>query len=109
MKNEKSVFYKMALGNLLVLLLPILVAFIATLAFGLARYADAQSPLFWMGIVLMVIGWVLLVRSKWPQLRGGDLSTFGVSQANAKNRNLYWASYIVMVSGYLLSTFSGYR
>jgi hypothetical protein len=107
MNNGKSVFYKAAAGNFVIVVLPIIVAFILAFVFGLARFADATSPFFYGGIGLMAVGWLLLVRSKWDQIRSGEIWTFGVSQANNKMRLLYRLSYAVMIVGYLVSTFSG--
>ena len=105
--KERSPFYKTAAGNFLIILIPVATAFALAFALGLAKYADAHSPLFYIGIGLIVIGWCLLVRSKWDQIRRGELCTFGVSKTHPSMRGLYWLAYITMIVGWLIATFSG--
>lgn len=55
----------------------------------------------------MFLGWCLLIRSKWDQVRRGDVINFGVSSDRPMMRSLYRLSYFVMVSGALITCFSG--
>lgn len=82
-----------------------LAALVLAVVLTLAQHADSRSPYFYVGIALMLIGWCLLLYSKWDQIRKGQLLKFGVS--NPKMRLLYGLSYATMLAGYLLSTFSG--
>ena len=107
MNKGKSIFYKAAAGNFLLIIFPVLVALILAFVVGLARFADTRSSFFYLGVGFMAIGWCLLVRSKWDQIRHGELWTFGLSHSHQKMRLRYRLSYVIMIVGYLISTFSG--
>jgi hypothetical protein len=105
MGKEKSIFYWAAAGNFLILGLPLIVAFTLTFVLSLAKFADASSLFFYVGIALMFTGWGMLVISKWDQVKRGDLVSWGIT--NQKRRLLYIFSYLTMLVGYLVTTFSG--
>ena len=107
MKKE-SLFYKLAAANGLIIVLPVIIAFTLTVVLSLAKYADAGSPFFFLGIALMVVGWCLLLRSKWPQIRQGQIWTFGISESNSNMRHCYRLGYAMIILGWLVCTFSGY-
>lgn len=58
------------------------------------------SPLFWAGFGLILFGFFVLVYAKWPQIREGDLTTFGVPGLPFKNRYAYYISYALMILGF---------
>ena len=104
MEKKRSIFYWAAVGNFLILGLPLLVAFALTFIIGLSQYANTSSPFFYVGIALMFSGWGMLVFSKWDQVKRGDLLSWGIS--NPRMRLLYSLSYVSMFVGYLVTTFS---
>ena len=82
-------------------------ALLGVFAFAMSGHADATSPLFYIGISIMILGGALLLRAKRDQLRRGDVWTFGMSKAYPGMRKLYWTSYAVMVVGWILACISG--
>lgn len=92
------------MGNGIILLLPVFFGFILTFVIGLSRFATTDSSYFYLGILLMALGWLMLVWSKWDQVRRGEVFTWGLS--NEKMGFVYFWSYVLMVAGYLVSTFS---
>lgn len=104
---NKSIFYRASLGNSLFVVIPVLAAFILGMVLSLSSLADSRSPFFYAGIALMIVGWGLLVRSKWDQVRKGDVWSFGISKDHPEMKWLYRCSYAVMISGWLMACLSG--
>jgi hypothetical protein len=102
-----SQFKTAAYVNIIFLFSPFLMAFTAVIVMSLARFTDINSPFFYLGIVSMLTGWALLVRSKWDQVRKGDLLTWGITKDHPEMRMLYHMSYVVMIAGWLVACFSG--
>jgi hypothetical protein len=73
----------------------------------LSTFADPNSIPFYCGISILLVGWCLLVQSKWHQVRKGDLLTFGISASHPEMRIRYRMSYIIMIFGSILACFSG--
>lgn len=73
----------------------------------LMRPADAASPYFWLGLVGMVVGYGMLVRAKWSQIRGGDFFSWGISSDSRNRKLIYFLSYPTMIVGLLMACFSG--
>jgi len=92
-------FRHTAWGNLIVLAGPMIIAFVTAMSFQ--PRSDTLS--FYLGIGLMIVGWFVLVASKWDQVSKGDFWTFGVSKDKPKMRVLYVLSYFVMVFGWLMA------
>jgi hypothetical protein len=104
---NKSIFYRAALGNWMTVILPILLSGTMAFVMKLSSFADPESIFFYIGIGLMFIGWCLLVRAKWDQVRRGDIFSFGISRSRPEMKRLYRFSYVVMIAGWLLACFSG--
>lgn len=107
MSGKSTNVFRATVMTAFVLGLP-LVAFVLAIVLSMAQHADGKSPFFYIGIGLMAFGWAILVRSKWDQIRRGEWAIFGVDpKSSSKMRWLYRLSYVVMLIGYLTSTFSG--
>ncbi|MGE0526864.1 MAG: hypothetical protein AB7G93_23495 [Bdellovibrionales bacterium] len=87
--------------------LPIAAGFIAVFLTHVTRWTDSSSPYFWVGIGGMLVGYGILVYSKWDQIKRGNFFSWGVTSGSATRRALYAASYCLMVFGFLLAGFSG--
>lgn len=107
MSNKDSIFYKSALGNVLIMGVPIIITFVLAFVIGLSKFSDPQSPFFLTGGAVVLMGWFILVASKWTQIRQGKFWAFGITKGNPRIHFFYLLSYILMTSGYLLMTFSG--
>lgn len=86
--------------------MPIIAAVGISLAFNFSRYVNISSPRFSIGIGAISIGWLTLVYSKWEQIKESQIIKFGVSSINRKKLIFYKLSYLLMIAGYLVATFS---
>ena len=55
---------------------------------------------------MLIIGWVLLVMAKWPQLKRKEFLEWGVVSASKATKRLYKRSYGTMLTGLFLVLFS---
>jgi hypothetical protein len=62
---EMSIFKLSAAANVVFLFLPVTMALIV----AVSMQANPNSPLFYLGIFSMMVGWLLLVASKWGAYR----------------------------------------
>ncbi len=51
----------------------------------LGPIADASSPLTWVGLILAILGWIFLVRSKWPNIKKFELMRLVQNTYHLKN------------------------
>jgi formate hydrogenlyase subunit 3/multisubunit Na+/H+ antiporter MnhD subunit len=98
-----SQFKRAAVGNFALAGFPFVTGFVAVMSLG----ADATKSSFYFGIATMILGWLILVASKWDQVRKGDIWTFGVSKDRPQMRRYYYLSYLVMFLGWLIACLSG--
>ena len=93
--------------NSLIVTLPMVIPLTVFFAVAMSGHADPSSPILYAGVALMLGGWAMLIRSKWDQIRRGELASLGVPKASAKMRALYLSSYFVMATGWTLACTSG--
>jgi|GEM_PF-5184276 len=103
-----SIFKNAAFGNSLLFALPIGILGFLLLAFLMSSNVDPSSPLFYIGLVMMIAGYGMLVRSKWDQLRKCDFTSYGISKSRPQMQRLYRLSYVCMIGGWLIVCLSGY-
>ena len=102
-----SIFEKNAKAQAIVVGLPIFAGILTILLTQITRSADASTPYFWFGIIGMLGGYIMLVRSKWSQIRQGDLFSWGLDSNSQKMKPIYILSYLMMAGGFGLAAFSG--
>ncbi len=103
-----SMFERKAKAQFLIVFgLPITAGFIAILMAQVTRWVDASSPFFWLGIAAMILGYILLVYTKWDQIKRGDFFSWGVTGGSGARKLLYVGSYCLMVFGFLIAGYSG--
>lgn len=82
-----SMFERKAKAQFLIVFgLPITAGFIAILMAQVTRWVDASSPFFWLGIAAMILGYILLVYTKWDQIKRGDFF-LGVLQVDPERES----------------------
>lgn len=108
----KQSFKMSAIGNLLILLGPMIVgAFWALFGpiivgvFGpfLASALVYPSMIAYASWTFYGIGFLLFFIAKWSVIRKGKLVTFGSSQMPEKYRMCYKSGYVLMIIGFILT------
>jgi hypothetical protein len=69
------------------------------LTVGIAWIAGLLKPfslLTWMGFGVALIGWIIMVVAKWPEIKKGNLTKFGSKGLPPENVRLYRMSYFAL-------------
>lgn len=68
--------------------------------------ANPSSPLTYIGLSIAIIGWMFLVRAKWPNLKKLEFMSFGSEGVPAKELKFYKTAYALIACGVFLILFS---
>jgi hypothetical protein len=98
-----SIFHREAKLQAAVLFALPIAAFVFVTAAEFSRSADSSSPYFWIGIGLMILGYILLAYTKRDQIKRRDFFTWGLTVQSRALKALYILSYAIMISGFLLA------
>lgn len=88
-----------SIASWLIILFPFYIL-IPIIFFG--SIAVPSSPLTWIGLILAVLGWIFLVRAKWPNLKNFEFMSFGSKGLPPKELRLYKAAYALIIYGAIL-------
>ena len=102
-----SQFKSSALGNLFLLIGPILGVIYLAIAAALVQNVNPHGAVFFSGLGVMVAGVCSLVRSKWDQIKIGNLLTWGISKDFPRMKKFHRAGYALIILGWLMLVFSG--
>lgn len=95
-------FKRDAIFNLLVLGVPIFVGGILAIMLPATAKINPISVFFIVGSVLLLSGWIILVYSKWPQIKQGKINHFGFGKLPKENKRIYAISYCLLIFGFIL-------
>lgn len=71
--------------------------------------ANPSSPLTYIGLSLAILGWIFLVRAKWPNLKKLEFMSFGSGGLPAKESRFYKIAYALIACGMILILLSNSR
>lgn len=74
------------------------------IAIGLS--VNPSSPLTYIGLSLAILGWMFLVRAKWPNVKKLEFMSFGSEGLPAKESKFYKMAYALIACGVILILFS---
>jgi uncharacterized membrane protein YfcA len=78
-----------------------LILVIAGMYIGL--FTPDRATLSYIPIILLLIGFVFLLKAKWFLFRSRKFFTFGPSEMTERNRYFYKLGYALILIGFLLS------
>jgi len=87
----------------IIMLLPVWLGVLGTILAMIAR--DPYGFKVLVGMVLLMIGFSLFVKSKLRKLREGKLTSFGMKELDAKEQKLYISGYLLMALGLLIEAY----
>lgn len=92
-----------AIGNAIVLISPILLGGVFASLLPAGQNVNPGVVFFYLGLLLLIIGWIFLVYLKWPQIKNKTLNKLGlINTSNTQKRN-YVFSYGLLVLGFSLT------